>query len=132
MTGAILEIRRERRVELAGEGRRYDDLMRWYSGKLLEAEFLGMYFPRTGRYDMTGDDIADLILVEKMPPTVDQEEGMVYLSLENVKLTEGFKGNLISKESENKKFIEPKYYYRPVPRQQTILNPNLKQLFGWN
>ncbi|KAF0238958.1 MAG: RagB/SusD domain-containing [Prolixibacteraceae bacterium] len=132
MKGAILEIRRERRVELAGEGRRYDDLMRWYSGKLLEAEFLGMYFPRTGRYDMTGDDIADLILVEKMPPTVDQEEGMVYLSLENVKLTEGFKGNLISKESENKKFIEPKYYYRPVPRQQTILNPNLKQLFGWN
>jgi hypothetical protein len=130
--GAILEIRRERRVELAGEGRRYDDLMRWYAGKLLEIDYLGMFFPRPGRYDMTGDGEPDLILVEVMPPVVDQEEGMVYLSLENVTLTDGFKGNLISKEAENKKFIEPKYYYRPVPKQQTILNPQLEQIFGWD
>ncbi len=130
--GAIFEIRRERRVELAAEGRRYDDLMRWYSGKLLEADYLGMFFPRPGRYDMTGDEVADLILVEVMPPTVDQEEGMIYLSLENITLTGGFKGNIISKEAENKNFIEAKYYYRPVPRQQVILNPELKQVFGWD
>jgi hypothetical protein len=130
--GAILEIRRERRVELAGEGRRYDDLMRWHAGKLLETDFLGMFFPRPGRYDMTGDEIADLILVEEMPPSTEQEEGMVYLSLENIALTDGFKGNIISKEAENKNFIEPKYYYRPVPRQQVILNPELKQVFGWD
>jgi len=80
---------------------------------------------------MTGNGEADLILVEEMPPSVEQEEGMVYLSLENVTLTGGFKGNLISKEAENKNFIEPKYYYRPVPKQQTILNPQLKQIFGW-
>lgn len=130
--GAILEIRRERRVELACEGRRYDDLMRWYCGKLLEQDFLGMFFPRPGRYDMTGDEVEDLILVEEMPPTVDQEPGMVYLSLENIALTEGFKGNIISKEAENKNFVEPKYYYRPVPRQQVILNPDLQQVFGWD
>lgn len=129
--GAILEIRRERRVELAFEGRRYDDLMRWYAGKLLEIDQLGMFFPRPGRYDMTGDGEEDLILVEEMPPSIDQEEGMVYLSLENVTLTGGFKGNLISKEAGNKHFIEPQYYYRPVPKQQTILNPELKQIFGW-
>lgn len=130
--GAILEIRRERRVELACEGRRYDDLMRWYAGKLLEQDFLGMFFPRPGRYDMTGDEVEDLILVEEMPPSVDQEPGMVYLSLENIALTEGFKGNIISKEAENKNFVEPKYYYRPVPRQQVILNPDLQQVFGWD
>jgi hypothetical protein len=129
--GAILEIRRERRVELAGEGRRYDDLMRWYAGKLLEADYLGMFFPRPGRYDMTGDGVEDLFLVEEMPPAVDQEEGMVYLSLENIALTGGFKGNIISKEAENKNFVEPTYYYRPVPRQQVILNPELEQVFGW-
>ena len=28
-------------------------------------------------------------------------------------------------------FIEPKYYYRPIPQQQVVLNPNLKQIFGW-
>lgn len=130
--GAILEIRRERRVELAGEGRRYDDLMRWYAGNLLEIDYIGMFFPRTGRYDMTGDGVEDLILVEEMPPPVEQEEGMVYLSLENIALSEGFKGNIVSKEAENKVFIAPKYYYRPVPRQQVILNPDLQQVFGWD
>ena len=40
----IDEIRRERRVELAIEGYRYDDLMRWKAGKLLEKEVLGMKF----------------------------------------------------------------------------------------
>lgn len=129
--GAILEIRRERRVELAGEGRRYDDLMRWYAGKLLETDYLGMFFPRPGRYDMTGDGVEDLFLVEEMPPAVEQEEGMVYLSLENIALTGGFKGNIISKEAVNKNFVEPTYYYRPVPRQQVILNPDLEQVFGW-
>ena len=32
----LLEIRRERRVELVFEGFRFDDLMRWKAGKLLE------------------------------------------------------------------------------------------------
>ena len=81
---------------------------------------------------MTGDGVEDLFLVEEMPPAVDQEEGMVYLSLENIALTEVFKGNIISKEAENKNFVEPKYYYRPVPRQQVILNPELQQVFGWD
>ena len=32
----LQEIRRERRVELAGEGRRWDDLMRWKAGKICD------------------------------------------------------------------------------------------------
>jgi hypothetical protein len=28
-------------------------------------------------------------------------------------------------------FVTPKYYYRPVPQMQMSLNPNLKQIFGW-
>jgi hypothetical protein len=38
---AIEEIRRERRVELAGEGFRYDDLMRWRAGKFLTKRIIG-------------------------------------------------------------------------------------------
>lgn len=34
----LLEIRRERRVELVFEGFRFDDLMRWKAGKLLEKD----------------------------------------------------------------------------------------------
>ena len=43
--GVILEIRRERTVELFDEGFRYDDLMRWKEGKAFEKQFKGMYVP---------------------------------------------------------------------------------------
>ena len=43
--GVILEIRRERTIELFGEGFRYDDLMRWKEGKAFEKQFRGMYVP---------------------------------------------------------------------------------------
>lgn len=43
--GIILEIRRERTIELLAEGFRYDDLMRWKEGKAFEKQFKGMYIP---------------------------------------------------------------------------------------
>ena len=58
---SLLEIRRERRVELALEGFRYDDLMRWKAGKLLEKVPEGIYFPSLGKYDLTGDGIEDIL-----------------------------------------------------------------------
>ncbi|MDR2885639.1 MAG: RagB/SusD family nutrient uptake outer membrane protein, partial [Rikenellaceae bacterium] len=42
--GVILEIRRERTVELIAEGLRYYDIIRWGEGKVFEKQFLGMYF----------------------------------------------------------------------------------------
>ena len=46
------EIRRERRVELACEGIRWNDLCRWKAGKLLENQktYLGPRDPETGNY----------------------------------------------------------------------------------
>src|SRR5690606_30186281 len=61
--GVILEIRRERRVELSFEATRYDDLMRWHAGKLLAKIPQGMYFPGVGDYDLTGDGIPDIRLI---------------------------------------------------------------------
>ena len=48
----INEIRRERRVELASEGLRWNDLCRWKAGKLLEnvKSYLGARDPETGEY----------------------------------------------------------------------------------
>ena len=48
----INEIRRERRVELACEGLRWNDLCRWKAGKLLEnvKSYLGARDPETGEY----------------------------------------------------------------------------------
>ncbi|MBN3521186.1 RagB/SusD family nutrient uptake outer membrane protein [Algoriphagus lutimaris] len=143
--GVLLEIRRERRVELALEGYRYDDLMRWNAGKLLENIPEGMYFPGLGKYDMTGDGIEDIILVDKdstIPVGDDKEknslgEALIYYKAgtidDNVDvfLTDGENGGNMVTETKERNFVEPKYYYRPIPIQQVTLNPNLVQIFGW-
>ncbi|MEJ2902833.1 RagB/SusD family nutrient uptake outer membrane protein [Pedobacter panaciterrae] len=143
--GVILEIRRERRVEFAFENSRYDDLMRWKAGKLLTKSPEGMYFPGLGKYDLTGDGVEDIILIDKSVtiPAEDKKEknslGVVltyYRTGEigadaTVYLKNGANGGAIVTENVTRKFEDPKYYYRPIPQQQIILNSNLKQVFGW-
>ncbi len=43
--GVILEIRRERTIELVQEGRRLNDLFRWKCGKMIDQPMYGQYFP---------------------------------------------------------------------------------------
>ena len=142
--GVIFEIRRERRVEFAMEGYRYDDIMRWDAGKLLQSIPEGMYFPALGKYDMTGDSVPDIILIDKDSdiPSEDQKEKnslgktLVYYKAGNfgdpvtIYLSNGTSGTIVS-EVTPRNFVEPKDYYRPVPYTQTVLNSNLKQIFGW-
>jgi len=144
-TGVILEIRRERRVEFAFENSRYDDLMRWKAGKLLTKSPEGMYFAGLGKYDMTGDGITDIILIDRsltIPAEGQKEENSLGVKLiyyrtgtiesdATVFLKNGTNGGAIVTEVKTRQFEEPKYYYRPVPHQQVLLNPNLSQIFGW-
>lgn len=142
MKGLIYEIRRERRVELAFEGLRHDDLMRWDAGKLLEKEPQGIYFSSLGKKDMTGDGIEDIYLLpssESVP--VNKESNSLGKVLQYYRVgTFGeevnlFLGNVTSGNMQTIEdlgtFVSPKYYYRPVPQAQVALNPNLKQIFGW-
>ncbi|KIC94025.1 RagB/SusD family nutrient uptake outer membrane protein [Flavihumibacter solisilvae] len=145
MQGVLLEIRRERRVELALEGYRFDDLMRWHAGLLLERIPEGMYFPGLGKYDLTGDGNEDIILIgenETIPAENQKEsnalgEKLIYYKAgsfgDNVTvfLRNGAGGGTLVTEMTPRSFIEPKYYYRPVPYGQVVLNPNLSQIFGW-
>ena len=143
--GVILEIRRERRVEYAFENMRFDDLMRWKAGRLLTKSPEGMYFAGLGKYDLTGDGIEDIILIDRSQtiPAEDQKEKnslnvkLIYYrtgafdSDATVYLKNGTSGGNIVTENIIRKFEEPKYYYRPIPQQHVTLNPNLKQIFGW-
>lgn len=140
----ILEIRRERRVELACEGFRRDDLMRWKAGKLMEEPAEGIYIPQFGAYDVTGDGIPDIAILY----SPDQTAGLTKEELEklnvytlfdkdgkesNFYLSEGDKGNIrfVKNRNNPRKFEEPKCYYFPIPFKQVQLNPNLKQPMGW-
>ncbi|MDA1019270.1 MAG: RagB/SusD family nutrient uptake outer membrane protein [Bacteroidetes bacterium] len=140
----LLEIRRERRVELAFEGRRLDDLNRWKAGKLMEKEPVGLYFPDLGKYDLTGDGVDDIILLDAssvVPNPIDREENSLGVKLiyyrvgavgDNVDfyLTNGTNGYVVATPDRGT-FEEPKDYYRPIPAKEINLNTNLEQVFGW-
>ncbi len=142
-TGVILEIRRERRVEFAFENMRYDDLMRWHAGKLLEKIPEGMYFPGVGDYDLTGDGVPDIRLIpegQTIPAERDRNSlgvQLIYYTIgqigggASIYLENGVNGGALVTDDRERTFLEPKYYYRPIPNAEKILNPNLYQLFDW-
>lgn len=146
VSAILLEIRRERRVELAFEGFRFDDLMRWHAGKLLEQVPEGLYFPSLGKYDLTGDGIPDIYLIpssQEIPAEADKETNALGKKLTyyrtgsiddpqaTVYIKNGTSGNIQTAKTMGT-FQEPRDYYRPVPKHEMDLNPNLTpQLFGW-
>ena len=59
---SILEIRRERAIELVLEGFRFDDLRRWKSGNLLTMSWTGMYISDINKpLDVDHDGTHDVI-----------------------------------------------------------------------
>lgn len=139
----ILEIRRERRIELALEGHRHDDLMRWEVGKLLERKPQGLYFSRLGQHDLNGDGVADIILLpasQSIPVQREQNSlgvPFIYYRVgdfgQDVSVfLSGSTSGYIGIVENTGTFVSPKYYYRPVPQAQILLNPNLQQIFDWN
>tara|TARA_R110002049_G_scaffold4504_1_gene31290 strand:+ start:4765 stop:6561 length:1797 start_codon:yes stop_codon:yes gene_type:complete len=141
--GVIMEIRRERRVEFAVESFRFDDLMRWHAGKILEEIPQGMYFPGLGKYDMTGDGVVDISIISSSEDIPSPKEtnslgvDLIYYkagffgdSSASLFLSNGTSGNMVT-SVDQPSFVEPKYYYRPIPAHQVALNPQLKQIMGW-
>lgn len=128
--GVILEIRRERRIELVMENFRWNDLMRWKEGKLLEDQFKGMYFPGPGKYDLDGDGKDDIWIYTGTKPT---EAGYHYLKLgTDIDLENGVNGgNVVINKNITKKFDEAKDYLYPIPSGEILLNPNLAQNANW-
>lgn len=156
--GAALEIRRERRVELACEGLRHDDLMRWHLGDAIftvngKPENLqrGMYVPKMTMHgnakftllEVTGDDVEDILIAETAADIVAAEayynnsdfyKGLNKVSLEETfSLKNGDEGHIIWKREldDPGTFVEPKYYYRPVPQSEILISGQLVQHQFW-
>ena len=108
----IVEIRRERRVELFAEGFRYDDLRRWKQGRKLTKKDYGIRWDQANRdrYDPNG---SCQVSYEADPVT-----GIEYICPN--------KGG----DFENPVF-EDRHYLWPVPVYARSMNPALGQNPGW-
>lgn len=132
--GVILEIRRERAVELNQEGFRFDDLVRWKSGASINQELYGMYFKQPGSYDLTGDGVADVILYAEGTSKPTAPDGVQVLQIgQEILLTEGDRGYIYyHKNIARTAFNEVRDYLYPIPINERSLNKNLTQNPGWN
>ena len=133
---AILEIRRERTVELCFEGFRQWDLLRWKEGKWLTPAstkgFQGIYLPGLGEYDLDKDGKIDICVYQGTKPSTTAPSSNVLEIGKNWTLTEGTKGNLTYYASENYSWDEGKDYLWPIPEdQRQITNGALSQNPGW-
>ncbi len=132
--GIILEVRRERAVELAQEGFRYDDLMRWKCGHCIDKQkIIGCYFPGKGAYDVDGDGKMDIYIYGKEDPKP-AANAATYLKQigTDIFLTEGEKGYVEPYQNILIQFDENRDYLYPVPIDERSLNPKLTQNRGWN
>jgi hypothetical protein len=140
----ILEIRRERGIELSLEGLRYSDLLRWKRGELMEQEWNGFYVPALNTpMDLNEDGILDVVFYQGAKP--DPEiKGVTYVNVSatiggktnSQLLKNGTSGELIwMKEIERifdkNEVVKEKRYYYPIPQADLQKNPALGQNHGW-
>ena len=131
--GMILEVRRERAVELAQEGFRYDDLMRWKRGPLLARPYYGIYLPGVGVYDIDGDGKNDLAIYADGQTKPSATTATVIAKLgTDIFLSNGTSGYIEPHHNITFSFDEGRDYLYPIPINERSLNHNLTQNPGWN
>ncbi|RAV27763.1 RagB/SusD family nutrient uptake outer membrane protein [Sinomicrobium soli] len=131
----LLEVMRERAVEMTFEGLRPDDLRRWHIGELFEeASMNGIYVPELGEQDLNGDGIMDVCFYQgNRPEPSNSSVVMIDVSPDSSsgrrRLSEGTHGELIYNPGE-RQWEDRKYLY-PIPQSDLEQNPGLGQNPDW-
>ncbi|HXB08177.1 MAG TPA: RagB/SusD family nutrient uptake outer membrane protein [Puia sp.] len=128
----LLEIRRERGVELMLEGFRFDDIRRWKMGPLMNKPYNGVYVPAMNTpYAMNGDGVLNVSFVAATP-TSGTIKGVYYDIINGtvIQLSNGTTGNIIWLANTPRAWAD-KMYYMPIPTSELVLNPKLVQNPGW-
>lgn len=132
--GIILEIRRERTIELVMEGLRQWDIFRWKEAEQMLNRFvpyLGMYIPGVGTYDMNGDGTPDLEIYH----TTATSQLDIKVRLErDIFLTDVTSGYIIGfpKVTYGTDWSNERDYLWPIPADQRVLTQGaLSQNQGW-
>lgn len=143
--GVILEIRRERDIELVLEGHRYWDIMRWKEGQSFTQPFLGIYFNGVSRpgyedegfTDIDGDGYDDVcVWIREAPFMFGTDFYELYKDFTLSKdtlggyiLNNGTPDNL----NNSRVWREDRDYLYPIPIQERVLsNGKLSQNPGWD
>ncbi len=131
--GVILEIRRERTVELAQEGFRYYDIMRWKEGKIFEKQYYGMYFPGPGEYDLNADGMPDILLYTGDSAPASTAPAKYKVGSADFILSNGESGNVNPYKELSCKWDDGRDYLYPIPTDERNLTGGaLTQNPGWN
>lgn len=131
----LLEVLRERAIELTFEGLRPDDLRRWHLGELFEeAPMNGIYVAALGEQDLNGDGIMDVCFYQgERPQPSNPSVVMIDVSSDTSeggrKLSNGSSGELIYNPGQ-RQWEDRKYLY-PIPQGDYEQNTNLGQNPGW-
>lgn len=125
----ILEIRRERAIELFAEGFRFDDLRRWREGHLLTRNWDGIYVESLNtEFDLNGDGKKDVCFVTSTPASPSQG---VYYYISSASFSTAAGRKILLYPNITKKFPDKNYLY-PIPKSAILKNPALIQNSGWN
>jgi len=134
----ILEVRRERGIELSLEGFRFHDILRWKRGELMKMEWNGFYVPELlTPMDLNEDGILDVVFYQGTKPSpaltgveyVNVSE-MVGTNQNSQRLRSNTFGELTWMNNLTRVW-EDKHYYYPIPETDRLLNPELGQNPGW-
>ena len=141
LSPAVLEVRRERTIELMLEGHRKTDLRRWACGENWETmPWEGVYVPAINTpLDMNGDGVNETFFTDVAPGDWGTKLGenatiAVELTANKTlkKLADDPNGGYVMEYvAPNKRVWEDKMYLYPIPTQVGIMNPNLVQNPGW-
>lgn len=131
--GVILEIRRERAIELFQEHFRYYDLIRWKNGKCLDQPILGIYVAGPCQLDMSGDGKPDVVFYANGGSKPNVAGATAFEIGKDIYLSEGTQGYTCNHKYNNEimGFNESRDYLYPIPTNDLNLNPNLKQNPNW-
>ncbi|MES2371155.1 MAG: RagB/SusD family nutrient uptake outer membrane protein [Bacteroidota bacterium] len=136
----ILEIRRERGIELSWEGLRFADLVRWKSGDLLTVPWKGFYVPALNTaMDLNGDGKNDVLFYQGTAPAQSAYPGVTFInvsatlsngSVNPQRLSNNTSGEITWLNNVTRVWQDKKYLY-PIPTADFNINPALGQNPGW-